>query len=199
MEPTTKKLEPDMIAGLQHGSREMRESIIRRLIDEWGGIALTIVRNANGNDADADDVFNESLAALIRNVMEGKFKGESKLSTYFYSICRLRYLKMKKPGAHLEINEETFGGLEPSLEHVLIDEERRREKVSIMNRVVNSLGEPCASILKYWSLGYSHEKTGELIGRSTDTVKNQAGRCRKRMRESIESDPVLYHKLKALR
>lgn len=191
-------VELEILSGLRSGSQRERAAAIRRLCTpEWEGLARRAVRSAGGRDADLEDIFQESLAALVKNVMIGRFQENSKLSTYFYEICRRRCLKAYRKKEFAELTEAMIGDVTPSLENLLIDREVREERKQLLNRIIEGLGEPCASILKFRKLEYSNEEIAEQLNRSADTIKNQSSRCRKRMREIIESNPELLKKMRS--
>lgn len=196
-----KKSETDILAGLRsNNSREQSATIRRLCTPEWTGMARKAVQSVGGREADVEDVFQESLAALVKNVMYGKFREESKLSTYFYEICRRKCMKMFQKNKFIAIDNITIEDTNPSLENLLMDKEEREEKRALVNQLLEELGEPCTSILKYRKLDFSYEEiAGELDYDNPDTVKNQASRCRRRMRKLILADPGIYKKLKVTR
>lgn len=201
MEPIdTKEDETEILAGLRSLDKRTQNEAIKKLYNNaWINLAGKAVSSVGGKEADVEDIFQESLAALVKNVMKGRFRGDSKLSTYFYEICRRRAMGSFKKGNHGELNESMIKENSPSLEILIMDREQREELSHLVNKLLNELGEPCAGILKFRSLDYSYEEISEALDYGNpDTAKNQAGRCRKRLRENLNAKPEIVKKIKIL-
>lgn len=145
---------------------------------------LQLVINNNGDEDDAKDIYQEAIIILYNNVKSGSFELRSKLKTYIYSICRRLWLKrlnqMSKYGGNVRDFEE----------HIFIDEdisehEGREMEFTKMEKVLNTLGEPCKSIIEDF---YMHSKSMQDISEkfgytNTDNAKNQKYKCLQRLKK----------------
>ena len=142
------------------------------------------VTNNNGSFDDARDVFQEAMIALYEKVQSDNFVLTCQIKTYLFSICKNLWLKrlqqMGKYSAPLSAQEETI-----SVEEDLDQFEKKDAAFAIMDRALNSLGEPCKSLLE----GYYLNKKGmqELASQfgytNADNAKNQKYKCLMRLKK----------------
>ena len=200
MDLTINKFEMDILKGLRSSRDQELNAAIKKLYNpEWIGLARKAVKSAGGRDDDVEDIFQISLTALVKSVIIGRFQGDSKLSTYFYSICWRTAMKIDPKGKFTEIDEKMIQGSAPSPETLIMEKEKREEKKKLIDQVFDAMGEPNSSILKYRKRGYSYTEIAKEMGYdNSDTVKNQAARAREKLRKHLSSNPKLYKRLKDL-
>ena len=142
------------------------------------------VTNNNGSFDDARDIFQEAMITLYEKVQLDNFGLTCQIKTYLFSICKNLWLKrlqqMGKYSAPLSAQEETI-----SVEEDLDRFEKKDAAFAIMDRALNSLGEPCKSLLE----GYYLNKKGmqELASQfgytNADNAKNQKYKCLMRLKK----------------
>ena len=142
------------------------------------------VENNNGSFDDARDVFQEAMIALYEKVQLDSFVLTCQIKTYLFSICKHLWLKrlqqMGKYSSPLSENEESI-----SIELEMGQIEKKDAAFAIMDRALNSLGEPCKSLLE----GYYLNKKGmqELASQfgytNADNAKNQKYKCLMRLKK----------------
>ena len=142
------------------------------------------VENNNGSFDDARDVFQEAMIALYEKVQLDSFVLTCQIKTYLFSICKHLWLKrlqqMGKYRSPLSENEESI-----SIEMDMGQIEKKDAAFAIMDRALNSLGEPCKSLLE----GYYLNKKGmqELASQfgytNADNAKNQKYKCLMRLKK----------------
>ena len=142
------------------------------------------VTNNNGSFDDARDIFQEAMITLYEKVQLDNFALTCQINTYLFSICKNLWLKrlqqMGKYSAPLSAQEETI-----SVEEDLDRFEKKDAAFAIMDRALNSLGEPCKSLLE----GYYLNKKGmqELANQfgytNADNAKNQKYKCLMRLKK----------------
>ena len=142
------------------------------------------VTNNNGSFDDARDIFQEAMITLYEKVQLDNFGLTCQIKTYLFSICKNLWLKrlqqMGKYSAPLSSQEETI-----SVEEDLDQFEKKDAAFAIMDRALNSLGEPCKSLLE----GYYLNKKGmqELASQfgytNADNAKNQKYKCLMRLKK----------------
>ena len=196
------KTDETIINALQSQHRVERNHAITFLCKDarWMAFARKAVFSAGGAEADVEDVFQESLTALVRNIMNGKFNGESKISTYFFRICQLRYLKKYKKKEFAVEKADTIIETQPSIENYIIEREKNQSLKLVMDQLLSQMGEVCRRMLLFSKLGYSMQAIAqEMAYTNIQSAKNQALRCRKELREMMEADPKLLQKIQSLR
>ena len=142
------------------------------------------VENNNGSFDDARDVFQEAMIALYEKVQLDSFVLTCQIKTYLFSICKHLWLKrlqqMGKYSSPLSAHEESI-----SVEMDMGQIEKKDAAFEIMDRALNSLGEPCKSLLE----GYYLNKKGmqELASQfgytNADNAKNQKYKCLMRLKK----------------
>lgn len=151
-----------------------------------------------------EDLFEESMTDFIMNILQGKFRGDSQLSTYFYSICDRQcknLLKKTNPPPTVPLEGRPH---EPPThdngEKRIVKGEKRRELRQMLDKVLNGLSEKCRRALLLWKQGISPSNIAEELGyRDANSAKARTNYCRKKLREFIATHAEIRNKLKALR
>jgi RNA polymerase sigma factor (sigma-70 family) len=142
------------------------------------------VLNNNGSFDDARDVFQEAMITLYEKVQSDSFVLSCQIKTYLYSICKHLWLKrlqqMGKYSSPLNMEEESI-----PVEADLDDFEQKDAAFEIMNRALNSLGEPCKGLLEgYYLNKKGMQELAEDFGyTNADNAKNQKYKCLMRLKK----------------
>ncbi|MEL6671063.1 MAG: sigma-70 family RNA polymerase sigma factor [Bacteroidota bacterium] len=155
------------------------------LFDKHQGYVINAVRKFRLSEEDARDVYTDAIIALNRQILQGKFRGDSKISTYLYSIffnrCRNRVRdNLRKPHNWVDEIPEL-----PSRARDMLQEIMDKEEIKGLKAKLEMLGETCRKILWDWGyFGYSLEEIAERIGFSnTRSVSSKKSACIKKLRE----------------
>ncbi len=179
-------------AAIRNGGTE-RQAGLRALYDdkELRSKVFAHVRNHHGNQEDGQDIWQEALIVLDRNVREGKFRQETSVKGYLFSICRFLWMNQLRKKAHTTLVEDIPRYEQPDPETpelTLLDEERK----SVLNRLLESLGERCRKILELWKLSFSMEEIAEQLGYSSPGMARKAKyRCQQSLLELIQQSPQM--------
>ena len=142
------------------------------------------VLNNNGSYDDARDIFQEAMIALYEKAQSESFVLTCQIKTYVYSICRRLWLKKLQQMGRFSNQVDNLDETIQVDEDLEIHQKRNAEFV-IMERAMNSLGEPCKSLLE----GYYLKKMGmqELAAAfgytNADNAKNQKYKCLMRLKK----------------
>ena len=142
------------------------------------------VENNNGSFDDARDIFQEAMIALYEKVQLDSFVLTCQIKTYLFSICKHLWLKrlqqMGKYSSPLSENEESI-----SIEMDMGQIEKKDAAFEIMDRALNSLGEPCKSLLEGYYLNKKgmQELANEFGYTNADNAKNQKYKCLMRLKK----------------
>lgn len=155
--------------------------------------ARSYIQNQRGIQEDMEDVFQEAIVILDRNVREDRFQQASSLETYFLAIIKwswLTYKRKHKPFSELETAQ--LKEVVDSIETELFQKERR----DLINLAIGQLREHCQKVLGLYKLDYSMKEIRSLLNISSPALaKKQAHDCRKQLRKVFLNNPGL---LKAL-
>lgn len=172
--------EQALLKGLALNDSKAIETIYR---NNFPMVQAFILQN-NGSYDEARDVFQEAMIALYEKAQSESFVLTCQIKTYVYSVCRRLWLKrlqqLGRYANHVDSLEETV-----PVEEDLDIHEKRNAEFAIMDRAMNSLGEPCKSLLE----GYYIKKMGmqELAAEfgytNADNAKNQKYKCLMRLKK----------------
>jgi len=179
-----------LIAAIQEG-KEARNLALQQLFSDQQ-LRRSIINHVmkhGGNEQDGEDVFQDAIILLDRNIREKRFEGKSSLRTYLFGIAKWRWVSLRrKYNGDVELEPRHQDGQEESPEVRLIAAERR----TLINQVLEKMGDKCRDLLKYYRLSYSMQEIADLLSiSSAQQAKRDAYRCRKRFREYVTADPQL--------
>ena len=144
----------------------------------------SLVLNNNGSYDDARDVFQEALITLYEKTNDETFVLTCKISTYLYSVSRRLWLKrlqqLGKFVNSIDNLEETI-----SLGDDLEIHQKRNEEFEMMERALNSMGEPCKGILEgFYVKKMDMQSLAKEFGyTNADNAKNQKYKCLIRLKK----------------
>lgn len=158
------------------------------------------VEQNNGSRQDAEDIFQEVLVSFIGLVQEDKFRGESSVKTFLYSMTRNTWLNELKRRGRSELRELKYEKAkdreEMDISHTIAGREAKLEVLSL----VEQLGEGCKKILL---LFYYENLSMKEILENTDyeneqVVRNKKYKCLKQLEQMISANPALKQNMKNL-
>jgi len=169
-----------LLRGLANDDSKAIDTIYR---DNFSTVQAFIL-NKNGTYDDARDIFQEAMITLYEKAKSESFVLTSQIKTYIYSVCKRLWLKrLQQMGRYVAAGE----GLEEILpvEMDLEFHEKRNVEFAIMERALNSLGEPCKSLIEAY---YIHKKGMTDIATqfgytNADNAKNQKYKCLMRLKK----------------
>jgi RNA polymerase sigma factor (sigma-70 family) len=162
---------------------EGSESAFNQLLDEHQAALRSFLRNLLGNDADADDVAQETFLAAW--TMARSFAGHASVRTWLFAIA-WRQAKMAQRGwgrqrrrdrAYAEFRE-THGPLEPPPD----------DGAAIREALAGLPLDQRAAIVLCLGCGMTHKEAAESLGAPVGTIKSHIARGRARLQEALGDD-----------
>lgn len=141
-----------------------------------------ILKN-NGTEDEIDDVFQDSLIAVWRNVNRPDFSLTVKMSTYLMSIVKnLWYKQLRKKTRFTVVDEsskEKISADDISTDHM---------DHQLIHQMVAELDETCKKLLSYFYFdGFENKVIAEKMGfANTDTVKSKKYQCFKKLETAVK-------------
>ncbi len=188
----------ELVANLRTGQRmdETIKTIYRNHFESLGWYVM----NNSGSRQDAEDVFQEVVLAFIDLVQKDKFRGESTVKTFLYSLNRHTWLnELKRRGRALVREEKYEKGREQTeadTAHLIADREGKSEII----KLVGSLGETCKKILLlfYYENLSMREILETMHYENEQVVRNKKYKCLKQLEQMLNEKPFLKDTLKNL-
>jgi RNA polymerase sigma factor (sigma-70 family) len=158
------------------------------------------VVNNSGSWDDAQDIFQEVIIAFINLVKAGKFRGESTIKTFLFSLNRNIWLNELKKRGRSQVREMKYEKASDKTEQGLNTALEAREANAELMKVMDELGETCKKILLLYY--YENQSMKEILTtlnyENEQVVRNKKYKCLKRLEEIIKENKSIYHQLKNL-
>jgi RNA polymerase sigma factor (sigma-70 family) len=152
----------------------------------------------NGSADDAQDIFQEVIISFVQLVQAGKFRGESSIRTFLFSLNRNLWLNelrrrgrsMSREERYHEMMPQDTGDVQRGLEY--------REAYTELMRVLDELGEVCKKILVqfYYEKRSMKEIVLTLNYENEQVVRNKKHKCLKKMESLVQGSSILRQQLK---
>lgn len=152
--------------------------------DVMGWVSRSLSRYRHRLPQDIEDLHQDVLVALTRDLKEGKFRGEASLETlcrvYVDHKCidRLRYL-----GRRQFVDLETLSLLDKNSS--ALDRVINGQRHELALTVMREMSEECLSLWRMILKGLDYRKMSELSGVAAGTLRVRVLRCRQRARDLL--------------
>ena len=173
---------------------------IRFMYDHYFESLSRFVMNNQGSLQDAEDIFQELVINFIALVKLNKFRGESSIKTFLFSLNRFSWLnELKRRGraSARELNfEKGMDTVEKDFSYVALQKESTQQVYALMDE----LGETCKKILLmfYYEDLSMKEMLQQLNYENEQIVRNKKYKCLKQLEKMISDKPSLKQTLKNL-
>ena len=156
------------------------------------------IQQNQGSRQDAEDIFQEVIIAFIELVKKDKFRGESSIKTFLFSINKnmwLNELKRRNRSAVREQNYETTKEIvDADSDDYITAKEARQQITDVMNKI----GDVCKKILL--AFYYENQSMKEIVKtmsyENEQVLRNKKHKCLKSLEQILTADPALAKTLK---
>lgn len=183
----------DDLTLLQQLRKEDR-SAYKTLYSQYYRMIATYVGKNHGQDEDAQDLFQETIVALLKHLRKPDFNIKVKLGTYLHAIAKNIWRnKLRLKGITTTVvNERVIHNFADTIDEDLIEKKVYEEKHKIMKRQLARLGEECQKII----LGfyYQRRKLKDLaveLSYTQDFIRVKKNRCMNNFRKKVQGDTAL--------
>ena len=182
----------NLLLELKKGSSTAFESLYK---NHYKMIAALITR-MGGTSNDAEDIFQESLFVLVKNIQKPDFKLTAKISTYIHAIARNLWIK-KTNKSKKEISMPGEDLLVIDMESVdnLQEIKEKEWMIGVVFDKINLLEEDCKKVIRLTFLKkMSHAEVALALDYTVSFIKVKKFRCLKYLRELVASTPVFQER-----
>jgi RNA polymerase sigma factor (sigma-70 family) len=173
----------EFIEGLKHNN----SVVLRALYKKYYTLVLKYVVNNSGNSEAAADIYQETIIVLYETVQKPTFTLNCQLQTFIFSIAKRLWLKqLRNHGQITRLNNDAEENVVDVSEE--ISEHLKKEAdIEKMNASMETLGEPCKSLLKdFYVYKLSMEEISEKFGyTNSDNAKTQKYKCLQRLKRQF--------------
>lgn len=169
------------IDGLRSGNNE----VLSALYKKYYTIVLKFIVNNSGTEEAAQDIYQETVIVLYENAQKPAFNLNCQLQTYIYSVAKRLWLKqLKKNGKTFLFKEEEENEV-VDVSSDLSEHQTKEQEIEKMNRSLEELGEPCATLIKdFYVHKLGMDEIADKFGyTNADNAKNQKYKCLQRLKK----------------
>lgn len=188
-----KPVEQEILDGVKNSDNKMYRYIYKSY---FPGIR-SMVLGFRSIVLDAEDVFQEGLVAASRNVMDGKFKGDSSFNTYLSGICRNICLKQmeratrfQKSNSIIDVADEPEIEKEDLIYRLILLKERMDQKCReiIDLRFGLTTGDAGLNASAETLSNVRFEEIATILNIEADNARQRFKRCLEKLKESVFAD-----------
>lgn len=160
----------------------------------------TYILQNSGVEEDAQDIFQEMIVTFIELAKQGKFRGESSISTFLLALTRNIWLNELKKRGRSQLREEKFQKASDTVDADASKYVINREMRTQLFKLLDQLGETCKKILlAYYYNGLSmREILQQLEYENEQVVRNKKYKCLKQLEQILASKPGIANNLKSI-
>lgn len=186
----------DIVNGIVAGGIR-KEKMVKHIHESFFSFAFKAMGRYHLPQEEIKDIYTDAIISLMHILEQGDYKGNSKLSTYFYSIfnhkCvdRIRQISTNKHKQQLNLWHELLD-IHTSSKNFLNDL-LTNEKMETLNNLLNQIGEKCKQLLLDLDYqGFTPEEMLERMGfKNVGSVKSQKYKCKQKLRALIEKTDII--------
>ena len=182
--------DPQILDGIRNRDR----TILTHVYEHYFPMIREFIIKNSGTEEDARDIFQESLVVIFEKLKTDDVKLSSRFTTYFYAICRnkwLMVLRRNRTGPKMVVDTQLVEENHP----VTSSELGKHEQYQLYRQHFKSLSDDCKKLLNYFFSGHSLREIGEIMGFTEMYTKKRKFVCQKKLITAIETDP-LFKELK---
>lgn len=180
--------DPTLIADLRAGGAK-REKAVTHLFDTNLGFVYKVMKEKRLSQEEARDAYTDAVVVVCEQVAKGKFRGESKISTYLYRIFLFKAVDIirKKATHSVESVPEVPDLADPAAD--ALKKLGLQQQAFALIQLMDSLGGKCRQILLDWAYhGYSMEEIAQRAGlKDAASAATQKYKCFKRLQSLLPS------------
>src|SRR4030042_1644704 len=172
-----------LIRGIKNKDEKTVALIYRKVFPM---IRKFILKN-KGSVQDAEDIFQEALLIIYRNVQRDEFNLTCKFSTFVYKICKNLWNKelRRRKFSHVSYYEK-----EDLLEEISFDTQTEKDLIKMYLKHIKNLSQSCQKILLLHFENRSIDEIMNVMGyKVRQTALDKKFRCKKQLIDAIKSDP----------
>ncbi len=135
-----------------------------------------------------DDIFQDGLIILIKNLRNGKFSRQAKVSTYFYGICRNLVFQKSSKKTETTLSSDSEFLLDQVQEEVsemdgLIEKENQFAQ---LESAMQKISEECRKIFQgFYYQRKSMNELAEELGYTSSFIRVKKNRCMNHLKKLV--------------
>ncbi|MCF8237606.1 MAG: sigma-70 family RNA polymerase sigma factor [Saprospiraceae bacterium] len=158
---------------------------------------FSTILKMRGNIQDAEDMYQESIIIMDRNIRHGKYVHKGTLPAYLCGIARMCWLnqlrKRKRTEPETTATDHILKAQVPGPDHWLMDQERAQ----LLQGFIIKLDSRCIRILQLWQERTNMQDISEMLDLSSEMMARKLKyQCTKKLAKLIQEHPEIERILK---
>lgn len=174
------------------------DKAIKFLYIQYFNFLSIYVQQHNGSKQDSEDIFQETIIALVELVQQNKFRGDASFKTILFAINKNTWLNELKRRNRAELREEKFElgkeNIDKGVDNYIANREARKQVDDIFDKI----GENCKKILL--AFYYENQPMKEIAitmnYENEQVLRNKKYKCLKQLEQLLTADTALAKTLK---
>ncbi|MBG9375320.1 RNA polymerase sigma factor [Panacibacter sp. DH6] len=197
MEIAQSYTDPELISALKN-DREMNAAI-RFIYRNYYGLLENYIVNNNGSKDDAADIIQETIVAFIEIVEENRFRGESSVKSFLYSITRNLWLTELRRKNSADNRNKVFEKAKDTTEQEAVQHLIKKEYYNAIQALFEKLGDKCKQLLML--VYYEDLSMRDIVEKMPDyqneqVLRNKKYKCMKQLEQMIQDNDQLKTQFK---
>jgi RNA polymerase sigma-70 factor (ECF subfamily) len=159
------------------------------LVKRYQNLVFTIALRYTPNREDAEEIAQDAFIKAFKSLKD--FRGESKFSTWLYTITTtscLSFLRKKKLNVHSLDNEKVYAVVENQDSGFNANQMETKSRHTMVNEAIQLLSVDDANVLTLFYKGdQSLEEIAVAMGIEANAVKVRLHRARARLKEKMQT------------
>lgn len=175
----------------------MNPEAFASIVEETKGIVLKAVRKTLFSEYyyAIDDVVQETYIRAYRSLVKNKFREESKLSSWLYTIARNESVRMNEKLKGGERRREKYAErhieyLESSNVESIEDKLEKDNLIEKINQAVRRLPEKYEDVIDLYIKGFNEKEIANFLSISPGTVKSRMHRGKEKLKEIFAKEEI---------
>lgn len=188
-----KDLADEMIIEGLKGEAKERQHFENHLFDQFIPFMHKAHKQYKISREDALSAYSDAIISLISQVREGKFRAESKLSSYLYKIYQYKCIDLIRKDTR---QISTINGIE-DIPHMggqvrdILQKLITQEQIERLSHKMETLGKGCKELLLLWGEGYSLEEIAQRLNfKDSGSAKSRKYACLKKLKAQYQTESI---------
>ena len=173
--------------------------VLQFIYKEFFNAVGAFIKRNQGNDHDANDIFQEAIIVIYRKLKHGHLDLRGlKFSAYLFSICRFLWLKaLEQKKEEREMLNETLPHETEVYDESLFETVEKNARMGLFQKHFMELAPDCQKILKLFFEKVSLKLIAQVMGFKSEVyAKKRKYKCKELLIERIKLDPEYIKVLK---
>ncbi len=175
----------------------MNEEAFASIVEETKGVVLKAIRSSLFSEYyyAVDDVVQETYIRAYRSLIKNKFKEESKLSSWLFTIARNESIRMnrklksgeRRREKYVERNMQYLNNIE---DNNIAEKIEKDDLIEKLNAAVVKLPDKYVNVIDLYMKGFNERQIAQLLSISRGTVKSRVHRGKEKLRQIFKEEKI---------